>query len=94
MTPVCSFNKASQSEAAAYALETVARLFRRPGQYPHSVVAVTQNVVARRQAMLGAIYLHFIKLRDIKLVIADDTPVMGRRIHREARRQRSIGTND
>jgi len=88
------FAKLRESEAAACAFETMARLFRGPGQHAHGVVAVTQNIVAGRQAMLGAVNLHLIELLDIKLVIANYAPVVSRGIHREARRQCAIGAND
>jgi hypothetical protein len=94
VTPVIHLAKLGELEAAAYALESMAGLFRRPGQHAHRVVAVTQDVVAGRETMLGAIDLHFIKLLDIKLVIADYAPIVRRRVHRETRRQRAIGAND
>ena len=44
--------------------------------------------------MLRALHLHLIQLLHVKLVIANRAPVVRRRIHREARRQRAIGAND
>ena len=94
MTPVYCCQVSAVLETAACSLESMAGLFRGPGQHAHGVVAVTQNIVAGRQAMLGAVNLHLIELLDIKLVIANYAPVVSRGIHREARRQCAIGAND
>ena len=44
--------------------------------------------------MLGAIDLHLVELLDVELVVADHAPVVRRRVHREARRQRAVRAND
>ena len=54
----------------------MARLFQTPGDDAHVVVAVAEDVVARRQAVLGALLLHFIELFHIEVVRADRSPVV------------------
>src|ERR1051325_10084103 len=81
-------------EAAARTFESMARLLGGPGQHSHRVIAVTEYVIARRKTVLGAIDFHLVKLLHIKLVIAHYAPVMRRRIHRETRRERTVGANN
>ena len=54
-----------------------------PTDHAGGVVAVTKDVVTSRQAMLRALTLHLIELLHVKLVIADDAPIMCSRVHRE-----------
>src|SRR6266403_6260379 len=81
-------------EAAGRSLESVHSLLGGPGHHPQGVVAIAENVIAGREAMLGAIDLHLVKLLDVELVSSDHTPIMRRRIHRETRRQGAVRAND
>ena len=74
--------------------EPVLSLVHEPVKNAHGVIAITKDVIARRQAMLGAILLHFIQLLDVKFMVAYHTPVMGRRIHGKAWGKRTIGADD
>ena len=94
MTPVFSLDNLRCLETSARAFESVPGLLGRPGQHAHRVVAIAENVVTRRKAMLRAIYLHLVELLHIKFVSSHHTPVMGRGIHREARSQRTVSAND
>ena len=76
MTPVLTFWFSSVLEAAAGSSKSMQRLGQTPLDHPHVIVAVTKNVVAGREAMLGAIHLHVIELLHIKLVIAHHSPVV------------------
>lgn len=69
-------------------------LLQTPGNHAHIVVAVTQDVVTSREAMLRAFLLHLIELLHIKLMVSDRSPIVRRRIHREAGGEGAIGAND
>lgn len=69
-------------------------LLQTPGYHAHVVVAVAQDVVTCREAMLRAFLLHLIKLLHIKLMVANCAPIVCRGIHREAWREGTIGAND
>jgi len=70
------------------------RLLESPTDDAHVVVAIAEDVVARRKAMLSAFHFHLIQLLNVKLVIADGAPIVGGGIHRETRRQRTIRANN
>ena len=70
------------------------RLLKSPGNHAHVVVAITENVITGRQAMRGALLLHLVELFRVKLMIADDTPIVRCRVHGEAWRQRAVSSND
>lgn len=75
---------------ALYSSESTLRRLRDPTEDARRVVAVTEDVVTGRQTMLGAFNLHFVELLHIKLVIADNAPIVGGRIHRETRSETAI----
>ena len=52
------------------------RLLQPPADDAHVVVAVTENVVARRETVLRAFNFHLIQLLHIKLVVADCAPIV------------------
>lgn len=93
MTPVFFF-RSIELETTAGALESMQCLGQAPLDYAQVVVAVAEDVVAGRETMLGAIDLHIIELRNVKLVVSNHTPVVRRRIHREAWRKRTIRSDD
>ena len=76
------------------AAESALRCLHDPLQHSSSVVTVSEDVVARRKTMLRALGLHLVELLDVKLVIADDAPIVGGGIHRETRSERTVGAND
>ena len=65
-------------EASGRASKPVHRLFKAPGDDSFGVVAVAENVIAGREAVFAALYLHFVELVAVELVIADGAPVDGR----------------
>ena len=58
-----------------------------PANHARGVVAVPKDVVTGRQAMLRTLLLHLVELLHVKLVIADDAPLVSGRVHRETRRE-------
>ena len=56
---------------------TLGRLHN-PAQHALRVVAVAEDVVAGRKAVLRTLHFHRIELLHVKLVIADDAPIMRR----------------
>jgi hypothetical protein len=52
-------------------------LLQTPADYTHVVVAVTKNVITRREAVLSAFLLHLVQLLHVKLVVPHGSPVMG-----------------
>ena len=58
--------------------EPVLRLLTDPCQHTHRVIAVAQDVVTGRQAVLGTVLLHLVQLLHIELVIPNNSPVVGR----------------
>src|SRR6185369_16219963 len=82
-----------KSEALDAAEATLRRLHD-PTDHAGGVVAITEDVITRRQTMLRALALHLIELLHVKLVIADDAPIVCRGVHRETRSKRSIRSND
>src|SRR6267142_361664 len=81
-------------EAAGRSLESMHRLLGGPGHHPQGVIAVAENVIAGRKTMLGAFDFHLVQLFDFELVIPDHAPIVRRRIHGEAGRQRAIRPDD
>ena len=81
-------------EASANTLETAGSLLQHPTDNPRVVVAVAQVVVQRGEAMRLTGLLHFVELRDIEVVIAHGAPIVSRRIHRKAGRERAIHPDD
>src|SRR5437763_3159301 len=75
-------------------LETMHCLLQGPLQHALGVVAVSENVIAGRQTMRRALFLHLVQLGVIELWILNRAPVVRRRVHREARRQSPVRAND
>ena len=94
MTPVFLFNNPDRLEATAGSFESVPGLLSRPGQDPHCVVAIPEDVVTRRQTMLRAIHFHIVELFDVKFVGPYHAPVMSSGVHRETGSQCAVGAND
>jgi len=61
---------------------------------PGVVVAVSEIVIERREAVLLASLLHVGLLGAIEREVIDIAPVNGCGIHRETRRNRSLGADD
>src|SRR5262249_38729710 len=81
-------------KASTYALKSARSLLEHPFDYPGVVVAITQVMVERREAMLLALLLHVVELLDLEFMIPDDSPVVRRRIHRETGRNSPIDSDD
>src|SRR6516165_7828768 len=81
-------------ETAGHALKSPQGLFERPLDGPARLVAIRQIVVDPGKAVRLTALFHRIQLPRLKPVLADDPPGVGRGIHREARRQRSIGADN
>ena len=77
-----------------YTPETTFSGLRNPTEDARSVVAITQDVVTGRKTMLRAFDLHFVELFHVKLVIADDAPIVCGRVHRKTRGEAAIGADD
>jgi len=75
-------------------LEAMHCLFQGPLQHPLGVVAVSENVVAGRQAVRRALFLHLVQLGVVELWILNCAPIMGCRVHGEARREGPVRAND
>jgi len=76
------------------AAESALRRLHDPLQDASSVVTVSEDVVARRKTMLRALGLHLVELLNVKLVIADDAPIVGGGIHRETRRKGAVSADN
>ena len=77
-----------------YTPETTFGGLRNPTEDALGVVAITQDVVTGRETMLRAFDLHFVELLHVKLVIADNAPIVCSRIHRKTRSEAAIGADD
>src|SRR5260370_21579236 len=89
------FSPASILETAHAALEFIFdRVEPEPLDHTGVVVAVREIVIQSRKTMPLAGRFHLGKLRVIELWAIDVSPVVGRGVHREARRHGAIGTND
>ena len=67
------------------ASESALRRLHDPADHAGGVVAVAEDVVTGRQTMLRTLLLHLVELLHVKLVIADDAPIVRGRVHRETR---------
>src|SRR2546421_7211520 len=76
------------------AAEAVQRLARDPLQHALGVVAVGEDVVAGRKTVLRALLLHLVELLNVELRVLNRAPVVRRRVHREAGRERAVGAYD
>jgi len=81
-------------EAVGRAFEAVHCLLQAPRNHTKIVVAVAEDVVASRKTVRRAFLLHLVELFDLELVIADGAPVVRRRVHREAGRERAVGADN
>src|SRR5262249_6577683 len=77
-----------------YALKAAYCLLEEPFDNTRIVVAEAHNMVERREAVRLAGLLHLVKLRFVKLVVLDGSPVVARRVHGEAWSQGSVGPDD
>ena len=77
-----------------YTPETTFGGLRNPTEDALGVVAITQDVVTGRKTMLGAFDLHFVELLHVKLVIADNAPIVCGRVHRETRSEAAVGADN
>lgn len=73
-----------------YSSETTFSGLCDPTEDTRRVVAIAEDVITSRQAMLGALDLHLVELFHVKLVIADHTPIVRGRVHRETRRETAV----
>lgn len=62
--------------------------------HPSIVVAVRQIVIQGRKTMLLAGFLHAGELAVIEFVVIDASPIVGRRVHREAGCDGPVGSDD
>src|SRR5271166_6513468 len=74
--------------------ESVLSLLKQPRNYPAIVVAKRENVVQSREAVLLALFLHFLQLLRFKLVVLDGAPVVGGGVHREAWRKCAVDADN
>src|SRR6185503_8630689 len=65
-----------RSETVACAPESMQGLLQTPADYTHVVVAVTKDVITRREAVLSAFLLHLVQLLHVKLVVPHGSPIM------------------
>lgn len=70
------------------------RLLENPLDYPRIVVTETEVVIQGGKTMGLTRLLHFVQLRNLELVILDDTPVVLGRIEWKARRQSPVSADD
>jgi hypothetical protein len=78
------------SEAAGHTLKSMGSLLQGPLDDPGIVVAETQVMIQGREAMGLARPLHFVKLRNVKSVVFNHSPIMRSGIHGEAGRCRHV----
>src|ERR1700740_1303136 len=81
-------------KASGYALEAVQGLFPQPLHHAGRAVAVRDVVSQRRKAIRLATLFHLRELLDVELLVADGAPVVRRVVHRKARSECPIGSND
>ena len=77
-----------------HSLEPVSQLFEEVLDHALVVVTPAQNVIQRRKAMRLTALLLMVELFSIKFVTSDDAPVVARRVHRKAGRQRAVNPDD
>src|SRR5215831_8137894 len=77
VTQTVSLRRIALLNRVGRSLEAMHGLLQGPLQHAFGVIAVSENVVARRQAVLGAFLLHFVQLGMFELRILDGAPVMG-----------------
>ena len=77
-----------------YTPKTTLRRLRNPTKDARCVVAIAEDVVTSRKTMLRAFDFHFVELLHVKLVIADNAPIVCGRVHRETRRETAVGADD
>src|SRR2546423_9972233 len=76
------------------AAEAVHRLARDPLEDALGVVAVGEDVVAGRKTVLRALLLHLVELLMVELRVLNRAPVVRRRVHGKAGRERAVGPYD
>src|SRR5258707_15705687 len=81
-------------KASGYALEAVHGLFPQPLHHARRAVAVSDVVSQCRKAIRLAALFHFRELFDVELLIGNRAPVVRRVVHRKARSESSVGTDD
>src|ERR1700761_133586 len=77
-----------------HSLESVGQLFEEVLDDALVVVAPAENVIQGRETVSLAALLLVIELLRIELVATHNPPVIVSRVHREARRQRSVDANN
>src|SRR5215472_19311652 len=81
-------------KASCCSLETVARLFQEPLHHASDIVTIGHVVAERGEALRFAALLHLVELLNIELLVLDGAPIVGCVVHREARRECSVGSDD
>src|SRR5260370_35978684 len=81
-------------EAAGHALEAMHRLLPEPLHDASSAIAVGDVIAERGKTLRFAALLHVRQLLNVKLLVSDRSPIVFRVVHEEARRKRSICSDD
>lgn len=81
-------------KAANAALEPAFCVFPHPLDHSRVIVAISEIMVERGEAVLLASLLHSVQLVAVKCELVDIAPIVGRGIHREAGRHSTVRADD